>query len=59
MKLVRNEIFKTYGITSQQYHGGYFVGNHAWKFLANMKEICSDIAALFKSCEERIVLTND
>ena len=59
MKLETNEIFKTYGITPHQYHGGYFVGNNVQILMADAKEICADIAVLFKSCEERIVLTDE
>ena len=51
MKLALNEIFKTYRITPQKYHGGYFVENHVIIFMVGAKEICSNIAALFKSCE--------
>ena len=58
MKIALNEIFKTYGITPQQYHGGTFVGNRVRIFMADVKEIYDDIATLFKSCEEIIVFNN-
>ena len=58
IKLALNEIFKTYGITPQKYHRGNFVGNHVQIFMANAKQICAHVAALFRSCEERRVLNN-
>lgn len=59
MKLALNKIFKTYEIRPHQYHGGNFLVNNVRIFMAEAKEICSDIDALFNPREKIIVLTNE
>ena len=51
-KPIRNQvyhIFKKYGITPQQYHGGDLVGNHCRILMGKSVEILEEIVTLLKS----------
>ena len=48
LKLGIYAIFKKYGITPEQYHGGDIVGNHCRKLMQNSDKICAEISDLLK-----------
>ena len=46
LKLGIYAIFKKYGITPEQYHGGDLVGNHCIKLMQNSDNICAELSDL-------------